>query len=85
MGRHGAELVDNTGFPLYHPLSWVNWYGHIVIGRRSDFNEKELETKASFLKTRTIEVMTYDRLLDTAKKLDASKGNERVHRTGRSD
>jgi hypothetical protein len=33
--------MDNAGWPLYHPKAWINWYYHIVIGRRSSLSEAD--------------------------------------------
>jgi hypothetical protein len=54
-----------------------------VIGRRKQLTEEELEKKASFFKHHDIHLMTYDRLLDAAKKLDAFetlKPNQQIRR-----
>jgi hypothetical protein len=68
-----CEPTNNCGWPLYHPRACLQWYYHVVIGRRRRQSEEELERKAFFLKHHGIHVMTYDRLVDAAKKLDAVK------------
>lgn len=71
LGRHEREPTDSAGWPLYHPNSWLIWHYHIVIGRRRDLNEKDMERKASFVRNQGVEVLTYDRLLDVDNELDA--------------
>jgi hypothetical protein len=76
------EPTDNFGLPLYHPRACLYWHYHVVIGRRRRLTEEELEKKASFLKHHNIHLMTYDRLLDAAKKLDTFerlKPNQHIH------
>ena len=68
---HDEEPLDTCGWPLYHPKSWLHWHYHIVIGRRGDLSDDDMSKKASFLSHHDIEIMTYDRLLDAAEKLDA--------------
>jgi hypothetical protein len=72
-GFNNYEPTDNCGWALYHPRACLQWYYHVVIGRRRRLSEEELERKASFLKHHGIHAMTYDRLLDAAKKLDMVK------------
>jgi hypothetical protein len=68
-GRNG-ELRDNVGWPIYHPRSHLIWKFHIVVGRRGDLSDEEIERKATYEQHHEISVMTYDRLLDAAKNLD---------------
>ena len=67
--RNGSEPIDAAGWPLYHPQSWLIWHYHIVIGRRSDLKQKDMERKSSFLANQGVEVLTYDRLLDATKEI----------------
>lgn len=64
------EPEDNVGWRLYNPKSLLNWQYHIIIGRRGRQTDEELFKKASFLSHSKIDVMTYDRLFETAKMLD---------------
>jgi hypothetical protein len=48
----------------------------IVIGRRASLSEEQLGKKAAFRNTDTVEVMTYDRLIDAAKAWDTDKGEK---------
>jgi hypothetical protein len=66
-----SEPMDNCGRSLYHPNSSLHWSYKIIIGRRAGLSEKQIEQKASFRTHHDIEIMTYDRLLETAAKLDA--------------
>ena len=68
--RQDHEPIDNVGWHLYNPKASLNWQYHIIIGRRKRLSEEELFKKATFLRDYTINVMTYDRLLETAKMLD---------------
>lgn len=65
-GALGHEPADNCGWPLYHPRSLLNHEFKIVIGRRASLSDVQIEQKASFLKNHNIEVMTYDRLIESA-------------------
>jgi hypothetical protein len=57
-----------------HPKAGFNWHYHIVIGRRASLSGEQLGKKAAFHNTDTVEVMTYDRLIDAAKAWDTNKG-----------
>jgi hypothetical protein len=59
---------------IYHPEAGFNWDYHIVIGRRTSLSEEHLGKKAAFHNTDSVEVMTYDRLIDAAKAWDTDKG-----------
>ena len=61
---------------LYHPKAGFNWDYHIVIGRRTSLSEEQLEKKAAFHNTDSVEVMTYDRLIDAAKAWDGIRTKE---------
>jgi hypothetical protein len=74
MPLHGRK----SKMPLYHPKTCINWVYHIVIGRRSSLSEEHLEKKAAFYSTESVEVMTYDRLIDAAKRLDNAVPPPRV-------
>jgi hypothetical protein len=45
----------------------------IVIGRRTELSDAELEQKAAFRDHHMIEVMSYDRFMDAARQLDAER------------
>lgn len=64
------EPIDNCGWPLYHPNSGINWQFSVIIGRRKNLIEEEIGKKTGFFGHHRIEVMTYDRLVDTAQMLD---------------
>jgi Domain of unknown function (DUF4263) len=64
------EPEDHVGWRLYNPKSLLTWQYHIVIGRRKRLSEEHLFKKATFLRDYSVNVMTYDRLLETAKMLD---------------
>ncbi len=64
------EPANDVGQTLYDPKCWVRWDYYILIGRRKLLSDDELRMKAAFANHHNIEVLTYDRLLDAAKKLD---------------
>jgi hypothetical protein len=66
MGRTGDRLMDNAGWPLYHPKAWLKWRYHIVIGRRNSLSEDDLRRKASSEDTIKVDVVTFDHLLKHA-------------------
>jgi hypothetical protein len=68
----GTEMKDNAGLPIHRPKAWINWYYHIVIGRRKSLSEVELGRKAALLAAHGVDVVTYDRLIDGARRLDQS-------------
>jgi hypothetical protein len=83
-----TQWTQNSKFPslfsplhLYHPKAGFNWDYHIVIGRRTSLSEEQLEKKAAFHNTDSVEVMTYDRLIDAAKAWDTDKGEHVEFRT----
>lgn len=41
---------------LYHPKASINWYYHIVIGRRSSLSAEQLGKKAAFYKHEKVAV-----------------------------
>jgi Domain of unknown function (DUF4263) len=65
----------------WHPEAGFNWGYHIVIGRRTSLSEEHLGKKASFHSTDSVEVMTYDRLIDAAKAWDTDKGEHAEYET----
>jgi hypothetical protein len=71
LGKRDDEPADHCGRPLYHPNSWLRWHYHILIGRRSLLRADDAARKGAFFQHHGIDVGTYDRLLDAARKLDA--------------
>jgi hypothetical protein len=69
-GPSDDEPVDNCGWPLYHPKSSLHWDFNIVIGRRGDLTQDQIGKKGAIFNNHGINVMTYDRLIDAAMKLD---------------
>jgi hypothetical protein len=67
-----SEILCNAGFPLHHPDVCIIWLYYIVIGRRAGLTNKQLAAKAAFFKQDGVDVVTYDRLIDAAKRLDGS-------------
>jgi hypothetical protein len=67
LGERDYEPMDNGGWSLYDPRSWMNWHYHIVIGRRSALTLDQGGKKAAYQDMHGINVMTYDRLLDAAR------------------
>jgi hypothetical protein len=65
-GEPGEQIVDNTGWPLYHPKAFLTWRYHIVIGRRRSLSDEGLQRKASSEDTLNVQIATFDRLLDNA-------------------
>lgn len=67
-GEPGTKLMDNAGWPIYHPKAWLKWDYHIVIGRRSSLSDDDLRRKASSQDTINVNIVTFDHLLDRALK-----------------
>jgi hypothetical protein len=76
MNPKGSFSSRSPYSPLspWHPEAGFNWDYHIVIGRRTSLSEEHLGKKAAFHNTDSVEVMTYDRLIDAAKAWDTDKG-----------
>lgn len=62
----GTEPTDTTGMALHDPRQHVTWYFHIVIGRRDTLTKEDLERKTAYFTQAEVDVMTHDRLLETA-------------------
>lgn len=73
-GPRENEPTCHVGWPLYHPKSWLHLHFDIIIGRRSELTDAELEAKAAFRDHHKIDVMTYDRLIDAARRIDEARG-----------
>ena len=67
------EPMDHGGWPLYHPQIYLDWSFEIIIGHRAEQSAEELGKKAAFRKHHEIKIMTYDRLLEAAKRLDDAR------------
>lgn len=66
---HGYDIYDNTGRPIWDPKLWIHFHYHILIGRRKDMDEDQIERKAAYPE---INIATYDRVLDYADASHAS-------------
>jgi hypothetical protein len=60
------EVMENTGRHLYDPKVSLQFYYHIIIGRRKGMSPDDLQRKASSLEIKNIEIITFDRLLEHA-------------------
>ena len=67
-GEPGTNLMDNGGWPIYHPKAWLKWRYHIVIGRRHGLSEEDLQRKASSEDIIKVDIVTFDHLLEHALK-----------------
>jgi hypothetical protein len=67
------EPMDHAGTPLYNPSLWLRWSFIIIAGRRASHTAEQLKKKASFLTHHEMDLITYDRLVDTAGRLDAAR------------
>ncbi len=67
------EPMDHAGIPLYSPNLWLRWSFIIISGRRATHTEEQLRKKASFLTHHEMDLITYDRLVDAAGRLDAAR------------
>ena len=72
--KEESGITCNTGYPLHHRDVCVTWFYHIVIGRRAGLSDKQLAAKAAFFQEDGVDVVTYDRLIDAAKRLDGLHG-----------
>jgi hypothetical protein len=59
----GSDIFDNTGKPIWDPRVSIQWYYHILIGRRGELSDEAMQKKASYPE---INIATYDRVLDYA-------------------
>ena len=66
----GDPLICNAGFPITHEIVARNYQYHIIIGRRGDLNPDELSRKANFRQTFDVELITYDRLIESAARVN---------------
>jgi hypothetical protein len=69
--NRSIEPLDHAGWPLHHPESALGWEFKIVIGRLKNLAEWEIGKKGNYEKHHGIEVITYDRLIQTAEKYDS--------------
>lgn len=69
-GKSESKPTCHVGWPMYHPRSAVSFRFDIVIGRRADLTDKQLELKGSFKDNHKINIMTYDRLIEKARDID---------------
>jgi hypothetical protein len=59
-------VIENTGKRLHDPAVWLQFYYHIVIGRRHALSPDETRRKAAAFTHNRIDIMTFDRLLEYA-------------------
>lgn len=64
------EPASLSGRRLRDPKTYVRFYYHIVIGRRTTLTEIANELRASSSFHTEVEIASYDRLLDVAENLD---------------
>jgi Domain of unknown function (DUF4263) len=60
------EVTCNAGLRLHDTAAWLQFYYHIIIGRREGMYSEDLQRKAATLRLKQIEIMTFDRLLEFA-------------------
>lgn len=64
------EPTSFSGHKLRDIYTYVDYHYHIIIGRRSDLSEDKNLYRASSFKHDSIDIVSYDRLIEVAKKLD---------------
>jgi hypothetical protein len=69
-GPREQEPTCHVGWPIDHPRAAHIRHYDIVIGRRSDLSDQEIERKSAFKENHQIEVMTFDRFLEAARNSD---------------
>ena len=60
------EVIDNAGLRLHDPIAWLQFYYHIIIGRRKTMSADDLQRKAAALHLKQVEILTFDRSLEFA-------------------
>lgn len=68
-----SEPTCHVGWSLYHPRMAVMINYDIVMGRRSDLNDRQVELKAEFKENRGVQIATCDRLLRGAEEIDRNR------------
>jgi hypothetical protein len=69
--------------PLRDPKTYLCCKYYIVMGRRSHFNEELIHVKSKFARHHNnAEILTYDRFIEAAEKLDQQKQNEHYKSRG---
>lgn len=68
-GPRDSEPTCHVGWPLYHPKSWLHIHYDIVIGKRSDLSHRDIEAKSAFKENHNTELMTYDRFITAARRI----------------
>jgi hypothetical protein len=64
------EPTCNAGLHITDPLMSLHFRYQIVIGRRAKLSPEDLERKAVYKNSHSAELVTYDRLIDTAVALE---------------
>jgi hypothetical protein len=68
--ERNSEPTCHVGWPLYHPKMALIINYDIIIGRRRDLNDRQIELKAEFKENRGVQIATCDRLLRGAEEID---------------
>ncbi len=71
--HHDSEPTCHVGWPLYHPRMAVIIEYDIIVGRRADLDDRQIELKAEFKENRGVQIATCDRLLRGAEKIDRNR------------
>lgn len=68
-----SEPTCHVGWPLYHPRMAVMLCFDVIIGRRKDLSEKQIELKSEFRENRGVQIATFDRLIPGAIRIDMNR------------
>ena len=67
MGPRENEPTCHVGWPIDHRRAVHILHYNIVIGRRGELTDQEIERKSAFKENHKVELMTYDRLVEVAR------------------
>lgn len=68
-----SEPTCHVGWPLYHPRMALMIDYDIIVGRRADLDDRQIELKAEFKENRGVQIATCDRLLRGAEEIDRNR------------
>ena len=68
--NHHEPITCTAGWRIHHPKMGIHTSFDIIIGRRDSLSEKDMERKTSFRNNNGVSLITSDRLLTGAAKID---------------
>ena len=83
--RHLAREPWCTRMPLRDPKTYLRCEYFVVMGRRKHFDENLIYEKSSFYRNYNLEILTYDRFVEVAEKLENQNYNYKNRRIDERD